>query len=320
MKASTKAWIIIATVSILIGIIIFGVVMAILKWDFSKLSTGKYQTNTHTVTDEFNNIKIESDTANVYILPSEDGNCSVVCYERAKQIHSVNVNDGTLTVSVNDTRNWYEHIGINFGAPKITLYLPFDEYADLYVKTDTGSTYLPSDFTFSSVHAVTNTGKINCKSNVTGDVDLKASTGEINVESMSSASLKIKVSTGNVNVTDTIVSGDISISVSTGETELENVRCTNISSDGNTGDISLESVIADNKITVERTTGDVEFDGCDASEISVRTDTGSVTGTLLTEKVFIAKTDTGRVNVPHTSSGGRCEITTDTGNIRIEIK
>ena len=64
----------------------------------------------------------------------------------------------------------------------------------------------------------------------------------------------------------------------------------------------------------------MEFNHCDAETICVNTDTGSVTGTLLTDKVFIIETDTGSVNVPKSITGGRCEITTDTGNIRITIE
>ena len=45
-----------------------------------------------------------------------------------------------------------------------------------------------------------------------------------------------------------------------------------------------------------------------------------LTGTLRTEKVFITASDTGKVNVPKTITGGRCEITTATGNIEIEVK
>ena len=63
---------------------------------------------------------------------------------------------------------------------------------------------------------------------------------------------------------------------------------------------------------------DVRFEGCDAGELSVRTDTGDVTGTLLSGKVFLVQSDTGRVEVPKTVSGGRCEIATDTGDILIE--
>ena len=38
-------------------------------------------------------------------------------------------------------------------------------------------------------------------------------------------------------------------------------------------------------------------------------------GMLTCDKVFIVKTDTGHVNVPKTIVGGRCEITTDTGDV-----
>lgn len=48
--------------------------------------------------------------------------------------------------------------------------------------------------------------------------------------------------------------------------------------------------------------------------------TGDVTGTLLSEKVFITETGTGSVNVPKTVTGGKCEIKTSTGDIQIEIR
>ena len=50
------------------------------------------------------------------------------------------------------------------------------------------------------------------------------------------------------------------------------------------------------------------------------TDTGDVKGSLLSEKIFIPTTDTGDVDVPKTVTGGRCEITTDTGDIKITVK
>jgi len=70
----------------------------------------------------------------------------------------------------------------------------------------------------------------------------------------------------------------------------------------------------------ESDTGDVKFDGCDAAEIFVETDTGDVKGSLLTDKIFIVQTDTGSVDVPKTATGGKCEITTSTGDINISIK
>ena len=47
---------------------------------------------------------------------------------------------------------------------------------------------------------------------------------------------------------------------------------------------------------------------------------GDIEGTLLTDKIFMAESDIGEVDVPKTTSGGRCEINTNTGDIDIEIK
>jgi len=97
------------------------------------------------------------------------------------------------------------------------------------------------------------------------------------------------------------------------------VTCQNLTSSGSTGGISLKNVIVSQTLSVRRSTGDVTFDGCDGAEIDVETDTGDVTGCLLTDKVFLTQTDTGRVSVPETVTGGPCRITTDTGDIRITI-
>ena len=39
----------------------------------------------------------------------------------------------------------------------------------------------------------------------------------------------------------------------------------------------------------------------------------------LSDKVFLTETDTGKVDVPKSITGGRCEITTDSGDITVEV-
>lgn len=113
--------------------------------------------------------------------------------------------------------------------------------------------------------------------------------------------------------------GDANIHTSTGNINLQGVVCDNLTLEADTGDVSLNSVIATDKLSVQTSTGDVRLEGSDAAEIFVETNTGNVKGSLLTEKIFIVQTDTGRINVPKTVTGGKCEITTDTGNILITI-
>ena len=79
------------------------------------------------------------------------------------------------------------------------------------------------------------------------------------------------------------------------------------------------NTVASEKLSIERTTGDVKLDRCDAAELWIKTDTGDITGTLLSDKIFFAETDTGRVDVPKSLIGGKCEVVTDTGDIKFRV-
>lgn len=320
MSKHAKIWLIIAAALILIGCSIFGGVIAMLKWDLTKLSNNKYQTNHHEINEEVNSISVNTNTADIDFVPSENSKCSVVCYEQENVKHSVTVKDGTLAIDVVDTKRWYEHIGINFGTPKITVYIPEGEYSSLTIKESTGDIKIPNDFGFKNVDITVSTGDVKCSASATKAIKISASTGYIYVENLSAGSLDISASTGKVTVSSVTCDGDISVGVSTGKAYLTDIACKNLVSSGDTGDISLKNVIAEGKFSIERSTGYVTFESCDAAEIFVETDTGDVEGSLLSEKVFIVNTDTGEKDVPNTATGGKCEITTDTGDIRISVQ
>ncbi|MBR7186829.1 MAG: DUF4097 family beta strand repeat protein [Clostridia bacterium] len=278
-----------------------------------------YETNIHKVNEEFNNISIRTDTADIAFVLSDDGMCRVVCYEEAKKSHSVKVQNGTLTVNVVNDKKWYDYIGINIDTPKITVYLPESKYFSLVIEESTGDIEISKDFEFKSIDISLSTGNVRCYASATEAIKIASSTGDIYAESISASSLDLTVSTGKVTVSDITCDGDITIGVSTGKAYLTDIECKNLISTGSTGDISLKKVISTEKISIGRSTGDVTLEDTDAAELFITTDTGDVEGTLLTDKVFITKTDTGRIDVPNSIMGGRCEITTDTGDIKISI-
>ena len=319
MSKLAKIWLIVATSLLLIGCLIFGGVMTVLKWDFSKLSTNRYETKKYEIGEKFSSISIKVDTADVKILPSDGADCSVECYEQKNIKYSVEVKDNVLTVEVVDSRRWYEYIGINFSSTKVTVYLPRGEYDKLSVRSDTGDTEISKDFSFEIIDIAASTGNVKNFASASGDVTVKTSTGDILVENTSAKSIDLSVSTGDIALSDVNCSGDVSIRVSTGRARLTNLKCHNLISGGNTGDIVLKSVIASGEISIKRSTGDVKFEASDAASIFVETDTGDVKGSLLSEKIFIVNTDTGKTDVPESTTGGRCKITTDTGDIKITI-
>lgn len=314
-----RIWIIIATAFLFIGSFMFVAAMANMNWDFTGLSTVAYETNQHPITAAYTDVHISTDIADVVFVPSEDGTTKVICYEQENLKHTVSVQDGTLSVEMTDTRPWYEHIGIFVDTPKITVCLPAGEYGALTMEGSTGDVKIPDDHTFSNIDIAVSTGSVMTRADAKEHINIRATTGSICVEDVSAASLKLLVSTGRIAVADVTCVGEIAAHVSTGKTEFTDVRCENVVSEGDTGDVSLKNVVATKAFLILRTTGDVHLDGCDAARLSITTDTGDVSGSLLTNKVFIAKTDTGRVKVPASATGGTCEITTDTGDITITV-
>lgn len=297
MKRGTLIWLIIASLLVISGAVISAAALSSKGWDFGKLGTVNMKTNRREITEDFSNISIIADIEDIRILASTDNTASVIFVEEEKQRHSADVINGTLNISFNDTREWYEKIGVfSTKGPSITIYLPKTSYDALSIDSDTSDILLPKGFTFNSIKIKNSTGDIEMTDSTVGTLELTTTTGDMEIE--------------NITCAD-----DIKIGVSTGDVELSNVTCRSLYSTGDTGEMEMQNVIAQNTFNITRTTGDVGLDACDAAEITVTTDTGDVSGSLKSGKIFVTSTDTGIVKVPKTSSGGKCEITTDTGNI-----
>ena len=319
MSKSANKWLIAAASLVMIGAIIFAAAMAAYHWDFSRLSTNQLETNTYEISKGFSDINVNTVTADILFAVSSDNTCRVVCCEEENMKHSVCVQDGALTISAADDRAWYEHIGFGFHSPKITIYLPETEYESLAIAESTGDITLPKDFTFGSMNLSLSTGRVDCLASSLGLIRIDTSTGDIHLRDFSAGELELTVSTGHADVQSGSCDGNVGIYVSTGDTRLTDFSCNSINSNGDTGNITLKNVVAEEMISIERSTGDVRFEGCDADELEINTDTGKVSGSLLSSKVFIAHSDTGKIDVPETVSGGKCKITTDTGDVKIEI-
>ena len=256
MRTKTKVWLIIATILILVGCILMGVVLNMANWNLAELGSGKFKTNKHDIQDTFFDICIRTDTADIQFIPSTDGTTSVECYEQEKVVHSVTVTDSTLVIKVQDTRKWYEHIGVHFVSPKITVSLPQGRCGNLSIETDTGDVNIDRAFSFDSMKISGHTGQIFSSASVTNDIQISNSTGSVRIEDMVAGSIQISVSTGKIAIKGVVRFGDLSTDLTTGKANFTNIGCKNFSSKGDTGDVTL--------------------DGCDGGEILIETDTGDI--------------------------------------------
>lgn len=318
MGRKMKRWLITAAALVLVGLLICMGALMMAGWNVGALGFMKYDTATYQLDTVVRHVTVDTNTARVAFVKTHEPYGRIVCYEQEKQKHTVSTDGDELIIRLDDQRRWFERL-FSFGSPNITVYLPEDEYGALNIRSSTGDVSLPADFAFDSVTVAADTGDVSCEAAVSGDVNIALSTGNIRFMGKTAGSLALTVSTGHITVENTAVTGDVSAAVSTGKTAMTNVTCDGFTSTGSTGDIVLTDVVASGTLSVERDTGDVKFERCDAAELDVKTDTGDVTGSLRSDKIFFAKSDTGRVDVPETLAGGKCKVETDTGKIVLTV-
>jgi DUF4097 and DUF4098 domain-containing protein YvlB len=290
------------------------------------------------VADNFESIVVELATSDVNLLPSEDEVCRVVSFDEKNNNYTVTVEDGVLKVSYTDERKWYDCVNISLDRSYVNIYLPRSEYETLAVEASTADVYVPSEFSFETVSVSVSTGSVYLAPSASGLIEVETSTGDISLFDLTAASINLSVSTGKIDITNVRAESAIRFDVDTGSAHLSDVECATLSSDGTTGDLYMDNVrVTDvfhasrstgditvahsyaGQIRIQTSTGDVTFDLSDADQIDVETDTGDVEGVLLTPKIFIPRTSTGRIDVPETTSGGICRVTTSTGRIILKI-
>lgn len=183
MSKSTKIWLAVASLLICIGTIIFIVAMSLLNWDFTKLSNKKFHTITHEITEDFTNITITTDISDIEFFYTNDLKATVICKEYEDSPHSITVTDGILKVDANNDTKWYDKISIfSFISPKISVYLPYGEYQELKINSNTGDVKLPNTLSFSTIDVIVDTGDVENYSSSIEHINITTSTGDVKIK------------------------------------------------------------------------------------------------------------------------------------------
>lgn len=318
MKKSKLIAIIVGLILVISGAVVAVVGLASMGFNFKSLALGKTVDSSYELTEDFSKINVETNTSDVHFIFT-DGASKVEVKELEKQTHNVSVSDGVLNITHEDQREWYDHITLFTPNVYINVYLNKTEFENLAVETDTGDVNIEKAFSFSSVTVKTDTGDVAVLSGVKETLSISVDTGKVIASGITAKNATIDTHTGDVRISSFTIEEQLKITGTTGDVYAESVNANSVSIETDTGEVTLKDCIAKN-IGIETNTGDVELYGCDAESLNIKTSTGDVEGVLLTEKTFITDTSTGEVEVPRGTSGGRCEITTSTGDIEISIK
>ncbi len=338
MKKNIVA-VIIAILLLIAGLATVSAAFIMADFSFDGFSTETFEKFSYTVEGDFDHVLIAMQEHDVKLLPSDNGECKIVCDESKTQKLEYAIDSGMLVIKTVDNRKWFDYIGIFSGEVSLTLYLPESHYTSLTAATDTGDITVSDALTFTRSSVATSTGDINFLAKIEEDLKLAASTGAVTASDLELTGLGVSVSTGKIFIENIKASGRINVECSTGRIELRGIEAGGITSMGSSGDILLQNVYVENDIRIKRntgdvtlksvtagafdietSTGDVTFLASDAENIRIKTGTGNVEGSLLTPKIFTTDTSTGNIKVPQNTEGGTCKIKTSTGNIEITIE
>lgn len=309
----TKKAVIAASIMIVAGIIIVISAFAVngFRWPNVTVNLAhmtsepvNYIEKTIDIKDKFSSIEVKSASDVDVAVKKASGDTSYVEYYDCENLtHHVDVSDGVLRITADDSRNvaFNVSIGLYTGAwPSVTVYLAGTEYDDLKIMTSSGD--IDMEYYL-----------------LVGNIDIEASSGDVTVNGSNSDSLTIATRSGNIKI-DSASSKDTRISANSGDVSLGDVVTDNVDLKTSSGNITSGSIKA-KRINGRASSGDVMIRDCDASEINIMTNSGDVSIGIGSEMKYeyTTKTSSGDVNVPDSVKGadGKCNIETSSGDIDV---
>ncbi len=344
MKKTKKCALFISLVMMIAGAAIFFIAFAIAGFKFQNLSAEKITTQNFEIKEPFQRISVSSYEYDLNILKSEDEKCRIVYTGDEKQPLVCNVMGKELVIDLHNNKKWYENIGLNFqfALPDdtgITVYLPEKEYEAINASSYSGAIDIESGFSFDEANFDTSSGNIKASGMTAEKLDIQSYSGKIDISEISSSD-NINVGTqsgaihagnvdannvavdsysGKVSLENLIAKGSLLVGTQSGNAALSG-SADSVTVNTYSGRVNLENAIAKTSLSVETQSGNVVLNDCDAGEITVDTYSGSVSGSLLSDKIFVTSTYSGSVNVPISSGTEICTITTQSGNINLSIQ
>ena len=347
---------IVAVVAILIGLLMVLLVLVKIGFDLRNLNTETFRYAEHRLEGEFSEIEIESSFFDVKLLPVAEEEEGVAYLPYSDKItHSFTVQNGKLTIRVQDDRAWYEKWlfeGTFDERIAVELHLPRAHYEKLTVDVNSGDVVVngqldgESLLSFENVLLKTSSGDLDFRAEmqnsgngmlnmqtISGNVtmagvsgvpiELKTTSGDIlAMNSTPAQSIRLASTSGHVKVMQVTMAEDgvLSADVSSGEIELSNVRVGTMKLEITSGDIELSNVMVAGELRAETNSGDIEIKRSDAGSLYLETTSGDVEAELLTGKMFEVDTTSGDKRYPASDrDGGLCKVKTTSGDVDIVV-
>ncbi len=268
---------------------------------------------------EFDNININTLTADVSIRVSKTEKSSVECSELKNFEHKVNVIDNTLVIEQPQPSKWYEQ-AYTLTRSSIIIFVSENKFNNLTVTGKTGNVYIPSLLTFANASISVNSGNVEWKNaTVENNLTIELKKGDVKIEGANLNLVQVEINSGDFDVSNCTVANKIVLNSADGNVLVSSCNLNSANVTVNTGHVSFTDVITTNQFFIHATTGNITLARFDASEIDVFVKYGNIKASFLSGKKVNAKAPEGNLTIPEDSDGQPCNLSTNSGTIEVEI-
>ena len=321
----TMKWIYAALVCILIGAGLMISVGSMNGWDPARFGNSVHLTaQRFPVEENFGAIDLRGCGGDVTLLPAEDGVCRVVTgvSEDGGIETKVEVRDGVLYVTREDTRPWYARMAFNFwtGEDDVTIFLPEERLGELELRSASSQIAVRSGLVFGRATVESTSGDIRFQAEATESLRLKTSSGAIVLEYSACGDVALESTSGDIRARY-LQCGDFAARSTSGSQLLEDLSASGgVTAVSSSGEKTLCRVTAKDALEIESSSGDVSLEAIDAASVAIRTSSGEVKGTVARRMDFSASSSSGDIRLPESDpKGGAFRVTTSSGDVTIRL-
>ncbi len=271
------------------------------------------------VTEAFHSLSVTESSADVQLLPSEDGGCRVVYGEDEYSRCSVSVENGVLTVERETKDHARSGLIVFEETLPVCIYLPAESYRALSVTASSGDFRSSGGFSWETAAIETHSGDIRLEELSAETLTAKSGSGDIKLRGCSVGSLTLESGSGELKAEALNCSGDGQLRSGSGDIKLEESSFRSLVISATSGEVKLTQTVCSGSVKAETGSGDITLRKISAESFDFRSGSGDVKGSVYGPVDFIVDTGSGSVRTRGGVRGeAECRVKTGSGDVDLE--
>ncbi len=332
-----KKLLIFAGILIVIGFVILLTGFGMLGFDINKLSPNYDE---YTQTEEYYEIaknkpldlSIDTDSADVYIKPSEDDNIKLFFSPEyfSVELNTNSASNDSLIISRNENyrsnRKWYYLINVYTNSyDKITIEVPKKLLGDLSVKLKYGTLNISEISNINNLFIDNNSTDIDLNNlQILKNADISSDYGNISISNSNiDGKCSIEEKSGNLHLNNNYICNS-EILLKYGDSKLVKTTGNSLYIKASSGNVNLNDVMMKASVSIDTTYGDIFLNYVDSSLIELTAKSGNIKGNINdSEEAYkiSAFSKSGNSNLHSKHTGDKeLKVECNYGDINIKFK